>query len=111
MLSEVIKIVHDGKISLDHARKILYEAIEKKQDPITLIEKQNLHQIDDEEELLKLITGLMDENKEIVRQYVEKGNMGAINFFIGQTMKKSNRQANPTKSKEIIIKELERRKK
>ena len=111
MLSEVIKRVHDGQISLDHARKILYEAIEKKQDPITLIEKQNLHQIDDEEELLKLITGLMDENKEIVRQYVEKGNMGAINFFIGQTMKKSNRQANPTKSKEIIIKELERRKK
>ena len=111
MLSEVIKRVHDGQISLDHARKILYEAIEKKQDPITLIEKQNLHQIDDEEELLKLITGLMDENKEIVRQYVEEGNMGAINFFIGQTMKKSNRQANPTKSKEIIIKELERRKK
>ena len=111
MLSEVIKRVHDRQISLDHARKILYEAIDKKQDPITLIEKQNLHQIDDEEELLKLITGLMDENKEIVRQYVEEGNMGAINFFIGQTMKKSNRQANPTKSKEIIIKELERRKK
>ena len=53
----------------------------------------------------------MDENKEIVRQYVEEGNMGAINFFIGQTMKKSNRQANPNKSKDLIIKELERRKK
>ena len=111
MLSEVIKRVYDGQISLDHARKILYEAIDKKQDPIELIEKQNLHQIDDEEELLKLITGLMDENKEIVRQYVEEGNMGAINFFIGQTMKKSNRQANPNKSKDLIIKELERRKK
>lgn len=111
MLSEVIKRVHDGKISLDHARKIIYEAIEKKEDPVKLIEKQNLHQIDDETELLELITTIMDDNKEIVRQYIEEGNMGAINFFIGQTMKKSNRQANPNKSKEIIIKELERRKK
>ena len=111
MLSEVIKRVHDGIISLDHARKIIYEAIEKKEDPVKLIEKQNLHQIDDEKELLELITTIMDDNKEIVRQYIEEGNMGAINFFIGQTMKKSNRQANPNKSKEIIIKELERRKK
>ena len=52
----------------------------------------------------------MEENKEIVRQYVEETNMGAINFFIGQTMKKTNRQANPNKSKDIIIKCLERRK-
>lgn len=111
MLSEVIKRVHDGIISLDHARKIIYEATEKKEDPVKLIEKQNLHQIDDETELLELITTIMDDNKEIVRQYIEEGNMGAINFFIGQTMKKSNRQANPNKSKEIIIKELERRKK
>ncbi|MBQ8131497.1 MAG: Asp-tRNA(Asn)/Glu-tRNA(Gln) amidotransferase subunit GatB [Bacilli bacterium] len=110
MLSGVIKLVHEGKISLDHARKILYQAIEEKKDPVELIEKQNLHQIDDESELLTLITGIMEENKEIVRQYVEDGNMGAINFFIGQTMKKSNRQANPNKSKDIIMKELERRK-
>ncbi len=111
MLSGVIKLVHEGKISLDHARKILYQAIEEHKDPVELIEKQNLHQIDDEKELLELITGIMEENKEIVRQYVEDGNMGAINFFIGQTMKKSNRQANPNKSKDIIIQELERRKK
>ena len=110
MLSEVIKLVHSGEISLDHARKIIYEAIDKKVEPGELIKKQNLHQINDEDELLKLITKIMDENTEIVRQYVEDGNMSAINFFIGQTMKQSNRQANPNKSKEIITQELERRK-
>lgn len=110
MLSGVIDLVHKKEISLDHAKKIIYQAIEEKKNPVELIKAQNLHQIDDEDELLKLITGLMEENKEIVRQYVEEGNMGAINFFIGQTMKKSNRQANPNKSKDLIIKELERRK-
>ena len=67
-------------------------------------------QINDEDTLLTLITDIMNDNLEIVRQYVEEGNMGAINFFIGQTMKRSNRQANPNKSMEIIKRELERRK-
>ncbi len=110
MLSEVITLVRDGKISLDHARKILYQAIDEKVDPNELIKKQNLHQINDEGELLKLITEIMDDNLEIVRQYVEDGNRSAVNFFIGQTMKRSNRQANPNKSMEIIKEELERRK-
>lgn len=110
MLSEVIALVKTGKISLDHARKILYQAIDEKVAPNELIKKQNLHQINDEGELLKLIQEVMDDNLEIVRQYVEDGNMSAVNFFIGQTMKKSNRQANPNKSMEIIKEELERRK-
>ncbi|MBQ6546545.1 MAG: Asp-tRNA(Asn)/Glu-tRNA(Gln) amidotransferase subunit GatB [Bacilli bacterium] len=110
MLSGVIKQVKDKKLSLDAGKKLLYEAIDKKIDPNELIRKEGLSQINDKDELLKLITSIMDENKEVVRQYVEDGNMAAINFFIGQTMKKSNRQANPNMSKEIISEELERRK-
>jgi len=110
MLSEVINLIVEGKISLDHAKKILYESIEKKTNPVDIINKQGLSQINDKDELLKLIKGLMDENSEVVRQYVEDGNTSAINFFIGQTMKKSNRQANPNISKELITEELERRK-
>lgn len=110
MLSKVINTVSNNDMSMDAAKKLLYKAIDEKIDPEELIKKENLHQINDEDELLKLITTIMDENSEIVRQYVEDKNMSAINFFIGQTMKKSNRQANPNKSKEIIQTELERRK-
>ena len=110
MLSGVINTVSNKDMSLDAAKKLLYEAIEKEIDPNELIKKQNLKQISDEDTLLELITKIMDENKEVVRQYVEDNNMSAINFFIGQTMKQSNRQANPNMSKEIITKELERRK-
>ena len=100
----------DNKLSLDAAKKLLYEAIDKKIDPIDLIKKEGMEQINDESKLLELIKGIMDENPEVVRQYVEDGNMSAINFFVGQTMKKSNRQANPNMSREIIYRELERRK-
>ena len=110
MLSGVIDLVHKGDMSLDHGKKLLYKAIEEKTDPMEIVKRENLHQINDESELLTLISGLMDENPEQVRQYVEDDNKAIINFFIGQTMKRSNRQANPNKSLEIIKQELEKRK-
>ena len=110
MLSGVINYVASGKMSLDAAKKLLYKAIDEKVDPNELIKKESLVQINDKDELLKLIRSCMDENLEVVRQYVEDGNMSAGNFFIGQVMKKSNRQANPNISKELIFEELERRK-
>jgi aspartyl-tRNA(Asn)/glutamyl-tRNA(Gln) amidotransferase subunit B len=110
MLSDVIKLVSENKLSMDAAKKLLYEAIDKKTDPIELVKKEGMGQINDEEKLLELIKGIMDENAEVVRQYVEDGNMSAVNFFVGQTMKKSNRQANPNISRELISRELERRK-
>ena len=110
MLSDVIKLVSEDKLSMDAAKKLLYEAIEKKTDPIELVKREGMGQINDEDKLLELIKGIMDENQEVVRQYVEDGNMSAVNFFVGQTMKKSNRQANPNISRELISKELERRK-
>ena len=110
MLSGVINYVASGKMSLDAAKKLLYKAIDEKVDPNELIKKESLVQINDKDELLTLIRSCMDENLEVVRQYVEDGNMSAGNFFIGQVMKKSNRQANPNISKKLIFEELERRK-
>ena len=109
MLSGVINYVNEGKMSLDAAKKLLYKAIDEKVDPNELIKKESLVQINDSDKLLSLITECMDENQEVVRQYVEDGNKSAINFFVGQVMKKSNRQANPNKSRELITEELERR--
>ena len=111
MLSGVIDLVDKGDSSMDSAKKLLYKAIDQKTDPLEIVKKENLHQINDEGQLLELITRLMDENKEQVRQYVEDDNKAIVNFFIGQTMKTSNRQANPNKSLEIIKQELEKRKK
>lgn len=110
MLAEVIEYVETKKLSLDAAKKILYKAIDEKIAPIELIKKEKLEQIDDEAKLLELIKEIMDENQEVVRQYIEEDNTSAINYFIGQTMKKTSRQANPNKSLIIIKEELERRK-
>ncbi len=110
MLTGVINYVKSGKMSMDAANKLIYKAIDEQINPNELIKKESLVQINDKEKLLELINACMQDNSEIVRQYVEDDNKGAINFFIGQVMKRSNRQANPNISRELIIKELERRK-
>ena len=109
-IAELVNRVHDKKISLDHGKKILYQAIKEEKDPIDLIKEQHLEQINDEDKLLEIIKNVMDNNKEQVRQYVEDGNTFVYNFFVGQVMKTTNRQANPNISLELIKQELERRK-
>ncbi len=110
MLSGVIDLVAKEKISLDHGKKILYQALQKKKDPREIIQESHLEQIHDEKILLTYIQEALLENEEQVRQYVEEGNTYVINFFIGKVMQKSNRQANPNKTLELIQQELERRK-
>lgn len=111
MLSGVIDLVQAKKISLDHAKKILYQALDNKKDPLQIIKESNLEQINDDSKLLEFINEALLENPEQVRQYVEEGKDYVINYFIGKVMQKSNRQANPNRSLELIKIELEKRKK
>ena len=110
MLSGVIDLVYAKKISLDNAKKILYQAIEKKKDPLEIINESNISQISDDSKLLEFIKEAIDENPDQVRQYVEEGKDYVVNYFIGKVMQKSNRQANPNSSLELIKIELEKRK-
>ncbi len=110
MLSEVIKIEENGKLSRNHAKQVLYDAMELKKDPLILIEEKGLKQIDDEEILMPKVIEAIDENDSVLKEYLD-GKDYVANFFIGVVMSKTNRQANPKKTLELIKKELERRKK
>ena len=109
MLSDLVKLVSQNKLSLDASKKLLYEAIKEKISPIEIFNKNNLDQISDKDELLNIIRDLMKDDK-MVLEYINNDNKGAINYFIGKVMKSTNRRANPNMSKDIIISELERMK-
>lgn len=110
MLSYIIKCIQDSKISLDHGKKILYEAIEKKKNPKEIIEQSNISQINDDDTLNKYIIETIEENPIQVAQYIEEDKTYVVNFFMGKVMQKSNRQANPNRTLELIKIELEKRK-
>ena len=108
MLSEVVKLTLDNKISVGNAKKILYRAMDERIDPLTIIENENLRQIDDENVLIKLVNESLDEHEDIVLQFKE-GKDYVVNYFVGQIMKKTKGQASPTKTLEIIKKEIKKR--
>ena len=109
MLGTILKEIESKNMSLDKGKKLLYEAIDQKKDPKELIKKTET-QISDDKELLKIITSIMDENSEQVRQYIEEDNTHVVNFFIGKVMQTTKRSANPNRSMVLIKEELERRK-
>ena len=109
MLGTILKEIESKNMSLDKGKKLLYEAIDQKKDPKELIKKTET-QISDDKELLNIITSIMDENSEQVRQYIEEDNTHVINFFIGKVMQNTQRRANPNRSMVLIKEELERRK-
>ncbi len=108
MLSEVIKLILDNKISVGNAKKVLYRAMDEKVDPIKIIEKEHLRQIDDESVLIKLVNEALDEHEDIVLQFKE-GKDYVANYFVGQVMKKTKGQASPVKTLEIIKEEIKKR--
>ena len=108
MLSEVIKLTLDNKISVGNAKKVLYRAMDEKIDPITIIEQEHLRQIDDENILIKLVNEALDEHADIVLQFKE-GKDYVANYFVGQVMKKTKGQASPIKTLEIIKEEIKKR--
>ena len=108
MLSEVIKLILDNKISVGNAKKVLYRAMDEKVDPIKIIEKEHLRQIDDESVLVKLVNEALDEHEDIVLQFKE-GKEYVTNYFVGQVMKKTKGQASPVKTLEIIKEEIKKR--
>lgn len=110
MLSGLIDYVKEGKISLDHGKKILYQALEKNKNPLDIIKESHLEQINDEPTLLKYIEEALNENKTQLDQYIYEGKDYVVNYFIGKIMQKTNRQANPNITLTLLKQELEKRK-
>ena len=108
MLSGIIKLIEQNKLSVGNAKKILYRSMDEKISPLTIIEKEHLSQIDDDEVLRKFVNEALDEHQDVVNQFKE-GKDYVANYFVGQVMKKTKGQASPVKTLEIINEEIRKR--
>ena len=107
MLSELISMVENGKISSKQGKEILYKSIEEKIEPTILVEKMDVSQIADDTEIRKIVIEVLDENENLIEDY-RKGKR-VFDFFIGQIMKKTKGKANPSMASAILKEEIEKR--
>jgi aspartyl-tRNA(Asn)/glutamyl-tRNA(Gln) amidotransferase subunit B len=93
-----------GTISIKILKKIIPDILKEGKDVETLIEERELTKIMDVNTLSKLIDEVFEENPKAVKDALTNPN--AINFLVGQVMKKTKGRADPKLTNELIIKKL-----
>ena len=107
-LGELAELFGSERINSSTAKKLLARMYEDpKVSPAELAEREGLWQINDENELLPLITEVIKANQKAVCDY-KNGKSFAIKAIIGKAMGASGGRANPRIVEELIEKEINR---
>lgn len=102
-LAEVILMIGKNELSSRGAKDLIAILFEKGGSAKDVAEKNNLIQKNDPEFLKKIIEEVVTENKNVVEEF-KTGKESALQFLVGQVMKKSKGSANPGLAKEELIK-------
>jgi aspartyl-tRNA(Asn)/glutamyl-tRNA(Gln) amidotransferase subunit B len=95
----------DGTISGKIAKDVLDIMIETGEDAAKIIDYKGLKQVSDTGAIEKIIDKVIAENQPSVLEY-RSGKDRLFGFFVGQVMKESKGQANPSVVNEILKKKL-----
>lgn len=108
MLVDLIKMIEDGKISSKQSKEVFYKSLEDKKEPSLIVEELGIKQIGGEDEILKIVTEVLDEQPSAIETY-KQGRTNIVDFLVGQVMKKTKGQANPAMTRNMMISEIEKR--
>ena len=103
--AELVTLIYQEKINSTAGQLILKNMIATKSEPTVLMRSLNLEQTDDQAELEKVATKIIERNFEQADQY-KKGKTALLQFFVGQVMAETKGKANPTTTAKILKKLL-----
>ena len=93
-LSELVNAIEKGILSGRMAKEVFEKMFDEKKTVDTLIEEMGLRQINDRDEIKKIIQEVLKKHSVEVEKY-RNGHNKLFGFFVGQVMKASKGQANP----------------
>ena len=93
---------------MKQAKKVFELIMKEGKDPEIIIEEKHMKQISNPEELTKIINEVLDNNQQSIIDFAN-GKDRAVGFLVGQIMKKTGGQANPSKTNQILIQLLKER--
>ena len=103
-LGKLINLIDDGTITGRIAKDVFEIMVETGNDPISIVNSNDMKQVSDEGQIEKIIEAIMQSNPDQVRALEEKPNL--MGWFVGQVMKQTQGKANPQKVNEILNKKL-----
>jgi len=108
-IRELIEIIDSGTISGKIAKSVFAEMVSTGNAPGKIIDEKGMKQITDDKVLDKIIKEVVTENQASAEDY-RNGKINAIQFLMGQVMKKTKGKANPALAKEMLIQILDQNK-
>ncbi len=87
-LADLIRLVDEGTLGTSAAKQVLEEAFESGKPVEEIVDAKGLRQVSDEGALEAWVDEALAENADAVEQ-VRAGKDGAVNFLVGQVMRKS----------------------
>jgi aspartyl-tRNA(Asn)/glutamyl-tRNA(Gln) amidotransferase subunit B len=102
----LLQLIASNKISGKIAKEVLDKMFETNEAPEKIVEKYNLSQISNTDEIEKYIDDIISANPKKVEEY-RSGKNKLFGFFVGEIMKISKGKANPQSVNEILIKKLQ----
>ena len=107
MLVDLMKLVDDGKISSKQSKEVLTHVLEDKKEPTEIVKSLGMEQVGDESLIRELAIKAIEEHLELIEEYRKGRNV--FDFFVGQIMKATRGQANPSLTAKIIKEEIDKR--
>ncbi len=103
-LAELIELVENGDISSKIAKSIFADIVAGDK-PSDIVAQKGLKQVSDDSELENIIKKIILDNPKPVDDY-RSGNDRVLGFFVGEVMKQTKGQANPSKVNQLMVKLL-----
>ncbi len=107
MLTDLIQLVVEGKISSKQAKEVLYQSLEEEKAPAQLVEELGIKQMGNDEEIQAIVQEVVNEHPEAKEQY-QAGRTNIVDFLVGQVMKKTKGQANPAVTRSLMEAEMKK---
>ena len=100
-LFKILDNLKSGKISSKQAKDLFNLVLEKEEEPEKIMKDEGMEQISDDGAIKSIIEEVLSENPSQIEAY-KAGKTNMFDYFVGQVMKKTKGQANPTLVKEIL---------
>ena len=100
-LSKITENVKSGKISSKQAKDLFFLVLEREEEPEKIMKDEGMEQISDDGAIKSIIQEVLDENPSQIEQY-KAGKTNMFDYFVGQVMKKTRGQANPSLVRDIL---------
>ncbi len=104
-IADVIQLVDTGKLSNSGAKRILQEALRIDKNAEQLMQALKLEQNSNQNQLEEWIQEVLQENPQSIEDYND-GKTKALQYLMGQVMKKSKGSANPPLIQEILYQKI-----